>query len=160
MGATQMQRKLVRIGGWLALLGLVGGGASIFLPWVRQQVVVGSGRRAESHVERVTVLNLPHGLWYVLFLLTLFALLGTAAMGVDRGRKLAGVAGPILSLLTAFVVVGLITTFDGRTTGAGRVADTAVAAGSWLGLASLPLLGFACGLIAIGRARPAVTPGL
>ncbi|WP_426508795.1 hypothetical protein ACPPVO_59595 [Dactylosporangium sp. McL0621] len=158
-----MRRKLVQIGGWMALFGLLGGGASIFVPWMRQLVVTGSGRRAESRVESVTVLNLPHGLWYVLFLCSLFALLGTAAMGVDRGRKLAGVAGPILSLVTAFVVVGLITTFDGKAPAAGRVADTAVAAGGWLGLLSLPLLGFACGLIAIGRARaslPADPSGL
>ncbi|WP_433053782.1 hypothetical protein [Dactylosporangium sp. CS-033363] len=131
-----MQRKLVLIGGWLALFGLLGGGASIVVPWMGA----------------TTILNLPHGLWYVLFLCSLWALLGTAAMGVGRGRKFAGVAGPILSVLTAFVVVGLITTSEGR-----------AAAGGWLGLASLPPLGFACGLIAIGRARaqaPSGTSGL
>jgi hypothetical protein len=148
-----MQRNLVRIGGWLALLGLLTGSASIFVPWMRQQVVTGTGRRAEKHLEGVTVLNIPLGLWYVMLLLTLFAVLGTAAMGVGRGRRLAGVGGPILSLVTACIAVALITTFEGRSGGAGRVAGTAVAAGSWLGLASLPLLGFACGLIAIGRAH-------
>ena len=152
-----MQRRLVRIGGWMALFGLLSGAASIFLPWMRQLVVVGSGRRAERHLENVTVLNLSKGgLWYVLLLLTLFAVLGAAALGTNQGRKLAGVAGPILSLVTASVVVGLITTFEGRPSGTGRVVDTAVAAGSWLGLVSLPLLGFACGLIAIGRARRAL----
>ncbi|GAA3449385.1 hypothetical protein GCM10018962_12180 [Dactylosporangium matsuzakiense] len=147
-----MQRTLVRIGWWLALSGLVGGAASIFVPWMHQLVVTGSGRRAQSSVESITVLNMPYGLWYVLFLCSLFALVGTAAMGVGRGRKLAGVAGPILSLLTACIVVGLIITYDGKAPAGGRITDTAITAGSWLGLASLPLLGFACGLIAIGRA--------
>ncbi|MFI5913766.1 hypothetical protein [Dactylosporangium sp. NPDC051541] len=147
-----MQRTLVRVGWWMALFGLFGGGASIFVPWMRQLVETGSGRRTEPSVESITVLNMPYGLWYVLFLCSLFALVGTAAMGVGRGRKLAGVAGPILSLLTAFVVVGLIITYDGKAPTGGRITDTAITAGSWLGLASLPLLGFACGFIAIGRA--------
>lgn len=120
-----MRRNLVLIGAGLALFGLLGGTASIFVPWVAQ----------------ITVLNLPKGLWYVLLLLSLFAVLGTAAMGTGRGRKLAGVAGPVLSLVTALVVVGLIATAEGR-----------AGAGGWLGLVSLPPLGFASGLIAIGRA--------
>jgi hypothetical protein len=151
-----MQRKLVLVGGWMAVFGLLTGTASIFVPWVRQLVVVGSGRRAQSHRETITILNLPRGFWYVMLLLTLFALLGAAAMGTNQGRKFAGLAGPILSLVTAFVVVGLITTFDGKLSGTGRVAEVAIATGSWLALVSMPLLGFACGLIAIGRARTAV----
>jgi hypothetical protein len=126
-----MQRKLVRIGGWLALFGLLSGTASIFVPWQRP------GDR---------VLNIHLGLWYVILLLTLYAILGTAAMGVNQGRKLAGIAGPILSLVTACVAVALITTVDGT-----------VGGGGWLALASLPLLGFACGLIAIGRAPHGTT---
>jgi hypothetical protein len=118
-------RKLVRIGGALALLGLISGSASIFVPWQAQGV---------------TVLNIRLGLWYVMLLLALFAVLGTAAMGVNQGRKFAGVAGPILSVVTAFIAVGLITAVDGH-----------AGAGGWLGLLSLPPLGFACGLIAIGR---------
>ncbi|GAA4244161.1 hypothetical protein [Dactylosporangium darangshiense] len=149
-----MQRNLVRIGGWLALFGLLTGSASIFVPWMRRQVATGTGRRAERHLEGVAVLNIPLGLWYVMLLLTLFAVLGAAAMGVGRGRRLAGVAGPILSLVTACIAVALITTFESRSGG----ARTAVASGSWLGLASLPLLGFACGLIAIGRARRGTSP--
>ncbi|WP_432833259.1 hypothetical protein [Dactylosporangium sp. CA-092794] len=148
-----MQRTLVRVGAWLAGFGLLSGLASMFVPWLSQLVVVGTGRRAERHVETVTVLDLGLGLWYVTLLLTLFAVLGAAAMGTGQGRKLAGVAGPILSLATAIVGVELITTFEGSPSGPGRVAETAVAAGGWLGLASLPLLGFACGLLAIGRAR-------
>ncbi|MGI5246168.1 hypothetical protein [Dactylosporangium sp. CA-139066] len=123
-----LSRKLVRIGGWLALFGLLSGTASIFVPWQRLQ--------------GVTVLNIRLGLWYVMLLFALFAVLGTAAMGVNQGRRFAGVAGPILSVVTAFVAVGLITTVEGP-----------AGAGGWLGLASLPPLGFACGLIAIGRAH-------
>jgi hypothetical protein len=118
---------MVRIGGWLAAFGLLSGSASIFVPWQAQGV---------------TVLNIRLGLWYVILLFALFAVLGTAAMGVNQGRKLAGIAGPILSLVTACVAVALITTLRGG-----------AAAGGWIGLASLPPLGFACGFIAIGRAR-------
>jgi hypothetical protein len=150
-----MPRNLVYIGWGLALFGLLSGFASIFVPWLRLSVVVGSGRRAQNHLEKVPVLNLSMGLWYVLLLLTLVAIVGTAAMGQSRGRNLAGVTGPILSVVTAGVVVAIITTTEGTTDGPGRVVDTAVAAGGWLGFASLPMLGFACGLIAIGRARTA-----
>ena len=55
--------------------------------------------------------------------------------------------------MTAVLVVVLITTFKGQLTGPGQVVDTGDAAGGWLALASMPLLGFACGLIAIGRAH-------
>jgi len=147
-----MPRKLVHIGGWMAAAGLVTGTASIFVPWMQQLVVAGRARRVES----LTILALPKGFWYVMLLLTLFALLGAAAMGSNQGRKLAGLAGPVVSLVTAFVVVGLITMFDGKTGGPGRVVDVATQPGGWLALVSMPLLGFACGLIAIGRARPAV----
>lgn len=146
------QRKLVHIGGWLAAFGLLTGIASIFVPWVQQLVATGSGRRAPQRLESLTVLKLEQGLWYVILLLTLFAVLGAAAMGVNRGRKLAGIAGPILSLVTASLVVTLITTFDGRLTGPGRITDVGTSAGGWLALVAMPLLGFACGLIAIGRA--------
>lgn len=147
-----MQRKLVQIGAWLGVSGLVMGIASIFVPWVRQLVVTGSGRRAQQRLDSLTILNLEKGLWYVILLLTLVALLGAAALGANQGRKLAGLAGPVLSLVTASLVVGLITSFDGQLTGAGRVADVGTSAGSWLALAAMPLLGFACGLLAIGRA--------
>jgi hypothetical protein len=147
-----MQRKLVQIGGWLGVSGLLTGIASIFVPWVQQLVVTGTGRRAPQRLDSLTILNLEKGVWYVLLLLTLFALLGTAAMGVNQGRKLAGLAGPILSLVTASLVVGLITTFDGQPAGPGRIVDVGTSAGSWLALVAMPLLGFATGLIAIGRA--------
>ncbi|MEV0132312.1 hypothetical protein AB0H83_28085 [Dactylosporangium sp. NPDC050688] len=147
-----MQRKLVQIGGWLGVSGLVTGIASIFVPWVQQLVVTGSGRRAQQRLDSLTILNLEKGLWYVILLLTLVAILGAAALGANQGRKFAGLAGPILSLVTASLVVGLITTFDGQLTGAGRIADVGTSAGSWLALAAMPLLGFACGLLAIGRA--------
>ena len=148
-----MTRKLVHIGGWLALFGLLSGSASIFVPWLKLVVVTGSGRRAQSRFEKITVLNLSMGLWYVLLLLTLVAIVGTAAMADGRGRKLAGVAGPILSVVTAGIVVAIITMAEGKPDGPGRVVDTAVAAGGWLAFAALPMLGFACGLIAIGRTR-------
>lgn len=148
-----MQRKLVLVGAWMAAFGLLSGTASIFVPWMRQLVVVGTGRRAQRRLEDITVLNLDRGLWYVTLLLTLVAILGAAAMGTNQGRKFAGLAGPVVSLATASLVVGLITTFDGQVSGEGRIAQVGTSAGSWLALVSLPLLGFACGLIAIGRAR-------
>lgn len=76
------------------------------------------------------MLNLDRGLWYVMLLLTLFAVLGAAAMGTGRGRKLAGVAGPILSFVTAVAVVGLITTHDGRAADASLRRPSPPAAGS------------------------------
>jgi hypothetical protein len=147
-----MQRKLVRIGAVLAVSGLLTGVASIFVPWMRQLVVTGSGRRAQQRLDSLTILNIKMGLWYVILLLILLAILGAAMLGANQGRKFAGLAGPILSLVTASVVVSLITTFDGQLAGPGRVAEVGTSAGSWLALASMPLLGFACGLIAIGRA--------
>lgn len=147
-----MQRKLVQIGGLLAVFGLLTGIASIFVPWMQQLVVTGSGRKAAQRIESLTVLNIKLGLWYVILLLTLIAILGAAALGTNQGRKLAGLAGPILSLVTASVVVSLITTFDGQLAGPGRIADVGTSAGSWLALVAMPLLGFACGLISIGRA--------
>ncbi|MEV4507940.1 hypothetical protein AB0K00_03130 [Dactylosporangium sp. NPDC049525] len=143
----------MQIGGWLGVSGLLTGIASIFVPWVQQLVVTGSGRRAQQRLDSLTILNLEKGVWYVILLLSLIALLGAAAMGANQGRKIAGLAGPILSLVTASLVVGLITTFDGQLAGPGRIADVGTSAGSWLALVSMPLLGFASGLIAIGRAR-------
>jgi hypothetical protein len=155
-----MQRKLVQIGGWLGVSGLITGIASIFVPWVQQLVVTGSGRRAQQRLDSLTILNLEKGVWYVILLLSLIALLGAAAMGANQGRKIAGLAGPILSLVTASIVVGLITTFDGQLAGPGRIAEVGTSAGSWLALAAMPLLGFSTGLIAIGRARRHVSaPG-
>lgn len=148
-----MQRKLVRIGGLLAVIGLLTGIASIFVPWVQQLVVTGSGRRAQQRLDSITVLNIKMGLWYVILLLILIAVLGAAVLGADQGRKFAGLAGPILSLVTASVAVSLITTFDGRLAGPGRITEVGTSAGSWLALVAMPLLGFACGLIAIGRAK-------
>lgn len=147
-----MQRKLVQIGAVLGVAGLLTGIASIFVPWVQQLVVTGSGRRVQRRLDSLTVLNLEKGLWYVILLLTLVAILGAATLGTNQGRKFAGLAGPILSLVTASLVVGLITTFDGNLTGPGTVTEVGTSAGSWLALAAMPLLGFACGLIAIGRA--------
>lgn len=147
-----MQHKLVQIGGGLGVFGLLTGIASIFVPWVQQLVVTGSGRRAQQRLDSLTILNLEKGVWYVILLLTLIAMLGAAAMGANQGRKFAGLAGPILSLVTASLVVGLITTFDGQLAGPGRIADVGTSAGSWLALVAMPLLGFSCGLIAIGRA--------
>ncbi|GAB3866492.1 hypothetical protein GCM10027610_118860 [Dactylosporangium cerinum] len=153
-----MQRKLVHIGGWLGVSGLLTGIASIFVPWVQQLVVTGSGRRPQRRLDSLTILNLEKGVWYVILLLTLIALLGAAAMGANQGRKVAGLAGPVLSLVTASIVVGLITTFDGQLAGPGRIADVGTSAGSWLALVSMPLLGFGCGLLAIGRAGRHVSP--
>ena len=146
-----MRRKLVQIGALLAVSGLLTGIASIFVPWVQQLVVTGSGRRAQQRLDSLTVLNIKMGLWYVILLLILMAILGAAVLGTNQGRKLAGIAGPILSLVAASVVVSLITTFDGQLAGPGRIVDVGTSAGSWLALAAMPLLGFACGLIAIGR---------
>jgi hypothetical protein len=148
-----MQRKLVQIGGVLGVFGLLTGIASIFVPWVQQLVVSGSGRRAQQRLDSLTVLNIKMGLWYVILLLILIAILGAAVLGANQGRKFAGLAGPILSLVTASVAVSLITTFDGQLAGPGRIAEVGTSAGSWLALVAMPLLGFACGLIAIGRAR-------
>ena len=147
-----MQRKLTLVGAWMAVFGLLAGIASIFVPWVQQLVVTGSGRRAQQRLESITILNLEKGFWYVTLLLSLMALLGAAALGTNQGRKIAGIAGPVLSLATESLVVGLITTFDGQLAGAGRIAEVGTSAGSWLAMVSLPLLGFACGLLAIGRA--------
>ena len=85
-----MQHKLVQIGGWLGVSGLLTGLASIFVPWVQQLVVTGSGRRASQRVDSLTILNLEKGVWYVILLLTLIALLGAAAMGADRGARSPG----------------------------------------------------------------------
>ena len=73
------------------------------------------------------------------FLLSLFALLGAAAMGVDQGRKLAGVAGPILSRLP-LRRSGTHHHVQGRRRSR-AVAEPARRRRSWLGLASMPLLG-------------------
>ncbi|MET7395474.1 hypothetical protein ABZS66_18475 [Dactylosporangium sp. NPDC005572] len=122
-----MPRKLVHIGGLLGAFGLATGALSVVTPWTAAGVVI---------------LNIKGGVWYVLLLFTLVALLGTAALGTGLGRRVAGLSGPILSLATAALIVGLITTVE---------AWGSVAGGGWLALASMPLLGFACGLIAIGR---------
>jgi hypothetical protein len=146
---------LVRLGATMAVAGLLTMIGSVLLPWARVRTRP-LGLRGNDSAEGLSVLSLTGGVWFVGLALVLLALVGAAALGTGTGRKIAGLAAPVIGLVATIVTIAigreLRPTLSALET-IGPFSEARVAGGAALALLASPLLGFAAGFLAIGRAR-------
>jgi hypothetical protein len=151
------RRVLAMMGAVLSVLGMLAGAAALALPWARYRVrgsVFGAGGLARDGAWQVY--QLDFGQVYVVALLALAGLLAAGGLGGGLARTVAGIAAPILGLVTAMLVVYLVnratTPHEVEAAGFAHLnVDPRVAAGAGFGLAAAALLGFGAGLWALGR---------
>jgi hypothetical protein len=148
-----MRRVLIIFGGVLTAFGVLAVIGAFARPWASYRIRLARGGWNEGVF---TIFDVRRGTWFIVALLMLLGIAGVAALGSGRARQIAGLVAPVVGLIAAALVVGIVQAQTGAATiqvgAGGRVqAEIAWASGAVFGLIATPLLGFGGALLAIGR---------